>query len=145
MSLLDALYRFRNEIKDLNISSSERIKLMEDFKQAFNRSLDYDLAFNRVAPQLMPELKSMTFKSFWKSYNSKEFSKFLGTEEKKARRIIDEEFARGEREVNIINDLLMEAQDQLGRPLTQGEIDKLRYLVIDEKVKLRRNNMPIKD
>ena len=148
MSVLDALYRFRNEIKDLNISSSQRIKLMEDFKQAFQRSLDYDLAFDRISGEIAPEFAhSMTFKSFWSEMNSNDFNKFFGIKNNldKLRGWIDSEFRSGKREVDILNELLLEGQEQFARPLEQNEIDKFRYIVIDEKVKLRRQGIKIAD
>ena len=154
MSLLDAITRFRNEIKDLKISANKRVQLLESFKQAFSRSLDYDLAFDRVAGEIAPEfarsITVMPFKSFWKAINEppkEDFAKLFGITNavQDYRNFIDSEFKSGKREVDIINELLLDAQNKLNRPLDQSEIDKFRYVVIDEKVKLRRNGIKIAD
>jgi len=145
MSLLVALKQFHEEIADLKISSSDKQRAMQEFKQAFERSLDYDLAVDRVIPKLAPEFKSRTFKSFWDVLNgSTDIRKgFFSTEESKLRNAIADGFKEGLTEVAVINALILNASNFFKRPPTQDEIDKLRYFVISEKIKLRSKGVEV--
>ncbi|MGH2639217.1 MAG: hypothetical protein ACRDF4_08075, partial [Rhabdochlamydiaceae bacterium] len=48
--------RFRTEIGDVKLSSAKRIKLMTLFKEAWERSYDYDLASQAVIGRMIPGL-----------------------------------------------------------------------------------------
>jgi hypothetical protein len=152
MSEAQALIKFRAELSGVGgLSSSDRIKLMEEFKHYFSQSMDYDLALNRVMEQLMPSISRSRsqnqFPDLWKSMGAPlPFEKFFGifqNEESKARRMIDEEFKLGKREVDVLNGLLLAGQQFFQRPLKQDEIDKLRFLVISEKVRLYNQGVKI--
>ena len=151
MSLSEALIRFRGELSEVpRLSSNDRIRLMEEFKSAFDRSMDYDLASERILGQLMASFsrsKKADFASYWKGMNrlDKGLLDVFQSEEKKARRMIDEEFADGKREVDILNALILAGRNFYMRPLTQAETDKLRYLVISEKVQLSNKGVRITD
>jgi len=145
MSLLVALKQFHEEIADLKISSSEKQKAMQEFKQAYERSLDYDLAVDRVIPKLAPEFKSRTFKSFWNVLNGDTDIRkgFFTTEESKLRGAIANGFKEGLTEVAVINALVLNASEFFKRPPTQIETDKIRYYVISEKIKLQSKGVEI--
>jgi hypothetical protein len=120
---------------------------MNEFLSYFRNSFDYDLAVDRVMEHLIPSLSRKSgniFKDYWKSRTIEKLFGF-NNEVSRARKLIDEEFKSGKREVDVLDGLLMAAQQFFNRPLEQVEIDKLRYLVIDEKVKLRRSGEKIKD
>ncbi len=48
-----------------------------------------------------------------------------------------DELKTGKPELNIIQELVVDARSQLGRELTNDELDKIRYVVLDEKMKLK--------
>ena len=148
-SLIVAQQQFWRELKDLGLSDKERMRLMEKFKESFNRSYDYDLAASSVLEDLVNAKKEMTFKEVFGSIGKKKISKglfdFLSGEQGKARRMIDEEFEAGKREVDILDALLLAGSNFYKRPLTQEETDKLRFLVISEKVKLDNKGVKINE
>jgi hypothetical protein len=155
MSMSQALVQFRRELQDEPaLTSNERIHLMEEFKSQFDRTGDYDFAFDHVMAKLVPALahvksmeKNVNFADYWKSMNTVNKGLFgvFQNEEGKARSIIDEEFKSGKREVDVLNALLLAGTNFYDRPLTQAETDKLRYLVISEKVKLSNKGVKIND
>jgi len=53
------------------------------------------------------------------------------------RTIIDEYLIEGKNEVEITNALMMVASEQMGDKFTQDVADKLKTLVLEEKIKLR--------
>jgi len=75
-SLIAALFNFRQELKDFNIPQDKMINFMQKFKDAYERSGDYDLALSEVFDDVMryvnryqqPYSKSY-FRSFWTSKN----------------------------------------------------------------------------
>ena len=143
-SLATAKIRFWGELRDLGLSQSKKEKLLTEFERWFDESLDYDLASNHVLETIM-SMKSMSaFKEVFSSIGQKKINKgFFENEQDKARRMIDEEFKSGKREIDILDDLLLSVQRSFGRSLEQFEIDRLRYLVIDEKVKLNTKGVKI--
>ena len=155
MSLSSALVQFRRELgEEPSLTSNERIHLMEEFKRYFDQSLDYDLAYDHVMSKLVPALARVKaqkpdFNTYWKSMNGKEFDKgffdIFQNEEGRARKLIDEYFGEGKREVDILNAFILRAADFYKRPITQAETDKLRYLVISEKVRLINRGVKITD
>jgi hypothetical protein len=153
MNLSSALLQFRRELQDEpGLTSNDRIKLMEGFKVQFERIGDYTMAYEHaMAPLLVAgRKKSVSFNSFWKEMNSgnevnKGFFDIFQNEEGKARKLIDEYFGEGKREVDILNAFILRAADYYKRSLSQAETDKLRYLVISEKVRLINRGVKITD
>jgi hypothetical protein len=156
--LSEALLQFRRELQDEPaLTSNERIHLMEEFKREFDRTGDYDFAFDHVMQKLVPALsriksmeKNAKFTDYWKSMNGKDelskgFFDIFQNEEGKARKLIDEYFGSGKREIDILNAFIIRATDFYKRPLSQSETDKLRYLVISEKVRLINRGVKITD
>lgn len=151
-SLQEALLRFRSELSGSNLTAQQRISLMEDFKYWFERTGgDFDLAFNRISDKIMPDMERVknmklpNFKNYWK-LNKAEVRKLFGfkTADSEIRASIKEGFVSGLREVDVINALLINAMEHFKRPLTQPEIDKIRYSVISEKVRLNEQGVKIR-
>jgi hypothetical protein len=59
------------------------------------------------------------------------------SELERMRTIIDEYLIEGKNEVEITNALMMVASEQMGDKFTQDVADKLKTLVLEEKIKLR--------
>ena len=77
MSTTTALVRFRSEIGDLRINQKKRLRLLERFKEAWERSLDYDLASQSALSRMIPEFainddEEKSFKSSWLALNKAE-------------------------------------------------------------------------
>jgi cysteinyl-tRNA synthetase len=141
-SLLAALFRFRQELSDLNIDDAEKLKLLEEFKEAYSRSLDEDLAMDAIYSHLMSAVRyshrKPAFKSQWENMNKGFWSQFAAkSEEKRARQLIDNSFRNGMSEDEILQTLVNEGMSQKGSILSPRERDIIRMLVIDEKVRMR--------
>jgi hypothetical protein len=140
-SLIVAMWRFRHELEDAKISESEKIRLLAEFKKWFERSLDYDLASARVLENVLAIPKSMTFREHWKSMG--EVNKLFGFKDEgkieynKLVEVVDKGFLEGQHENNIVNGLIVDFSNQLGDRMTDAFVDKIRYWVLQEKVKLQ--------
>src|SRR5579859_3251624 len=134
-SLLAALADFRRDLVDMNLREEDRRNLMDKFKDAYNRSLDPDLAMDAIYNDLMRATRNAKagksiFKGFW--------SQMLGnSEERNMRQLIDNSYKQGQTEDQILEALTNRAMSQVSRPLTVWERDILRMLTVDEKVRMR--------
>ena len=61
-SIIDAGYKFRNELKDLQVSDDERRSYLKEFLDAFKRSEDYDLASASIFDRIMQHISRKTNK-----------------------------------------------------------------------------------
>jgi hypothetical protein len=140
-SLAAAKVRFYGEIRNLGLSQSKRQELLEEFERAYNSSLDYDLASNRVLEHLMAMKSVPTFKealnSIGKKNNSLEKAFGSSSDKQKVINFIDKMFSQGAHENQITNTIIMEAKEQMGDKLDSTGIDTIRLWVLEEKVKLK--------
>lgn len=113
--LLDALLRFRQDIKDLNYK--ERVKLMEEFKRNFLRSYNFDLAYNRTMERYLGLNKFQ-----------KDIKDYL-REPLKVREFVEKEYLRGNSEQNIAYVIITDAEKNLRRKLEPDEEQYIRRLV----------------
>ena len=156
-SLAAAKVRFWGELRDLGLSQNEKEKLLQEFEKWYARSLDYDLAADRVLEKLvMSGKKSMSFKealnSIGKKYdNDIEWNRLFGgdgirkffgfmSDKEKLTQFIDKMFNEGKREDQIVNAIALEAHDQMGEKFDSRGMDKVRLWVLEEKVKLKIGN-----
>jgi len=76
---------------------------------------------------------------FGVTYGAYKVIKSAGTnsELKRLRAMVDESFLEGTNEIEITNALIETASNQMGDKFTQDVADKLKALVLEEKIKLR--------
>ncbi len=94
VDLSHALISFREELGQLDVPQSERVKYLNQFKRYFENSWDYDLTVARVFDEIMNRTsrrKKSAFKNYWKNNISKDN---LEAQEV-AQQIYEEEKAKG--------------------------------------------------
>ncbi|MHB8483863.1 MAG: hypothetical protein ACYDBV_14215 [Nitrospiria bacterium] len=151
MSSLVALYQFKQELEGMNLEQSVRVKFINAFKRAFERSEDFDLASSAVFRDIMEyvsrnDKKKSMFKSEWQRITKKNdfvkgvLSDFFGGSGgavKQLKEYIDKELISGESEVSLTHALIDNASEFFQRGLSPKEIDIIRMHIVNEKVRLR--------
>ena len=148
-SIITALYKFNQEMNDLGISSSEKVKLSERFKYKFEQTKNYEQAAAWVLDAVIDvdTWKSINksknrFSDLWKSYQNKhnavkksdiDFEKgFLGIggrpETDKMLRYIDIQLLQGVDDHTLANALMVEAMQQMGSNYS----DKMTQFIRDK-------------
>jgi hypothetical protein len=139
--LAAAKVSFWGELRDLNLTQEQRIKLLEEFVRQYQRSMDYDIAAGKVLDSLMAMKSVPTFKEVFHSIGKKQntVEKMFGSNSDKQKIVnfIDKMFSEGVHENQITNTILLEAREQMGDKLDSAGIDTIRLWVLEEKVKLK--------
>jgi hypothetical protein len=136
-SLIVALNKFYQELKDLGASESEIKEMMAEFKKWFEQSLDYDLASNRVMDKYFGKSMSKKnhFKESWRA--EKGFLGFFGTPETdKIRRYIDTQLLNGENPADVYNALAVLGAEQMGIDESTKMLIKIKEMIEEEYKKI---------
>lgn len=142
-----ALIRFRNELGQLGIPSTKRTQYMEQFKRRYASSLDYELAMSMVLEDFFGKsAKKDRFKTYWRITNHPQTEKGILSWINNQRNLVEVERIRdfvrnslksGQSTTSLFNYLTALSIQQLGRPLTSQEEDKIEMVMLEEKVKLQ--------
>jgi len=142
-----ALIRFRNELGQLGIPATKRTQYMEQFKHRYMSSLDYDLAMSLVLEDFFGKAaKKDRFKTYWGITNHPQIEKGILSwfvnqrnlvEVERIRDFVRNSLKQGQSTTSLINYLTTLSIQQLGRPLTSQEEDKIEMVMLEEKVKLQ--------
>lgn len=145
--LAHALLRFRGTLGELGIPASKRTQYLERFKMRYLASYDYDLAMSLVLDDFFGKsVKKDQFKTYWKITNHSQTEKGILSwinnqqglvEVERVRNFIRTQLKQGQSTTSIYNYLTTISIQQLGRPLTSQEEDKIEMVMLEEKVKLQ--------
>ena len=144
MSNTAASFAFLAELAEFNLPTTDRQKYLEVFRREFEDYGEYEIAAQHVIDILMSKFKvrrkSAKFKEVWKDIQKTEVRKLFGifgtSERQNVQEIAYKLLQDGNSELNVVSMLAQEAKNTLGDKFTADVLDKIRYDVLTQKLKI---------